>query len=143
MTTNPFSTVGLMLTLAGLVGSFFNIQLSQWLRDLIALEQKVKLNKSHGTDAQQKAIVECRIEHEKLANIQTYVLHMLVLGFVVFVLANGLLMIRGAESDPLYPNINVALWVFLVFFVSVSAGLVYGGWRTASRARHMLDNITT
>jgi hypothetical protein len=41
MNANPLATVGLMLTLAGLVGSFFNIQLSQWLRDLIALAQKV------------------------------------------------------------------------------------------------------
>jgi uncharacterized protein with PQ loop repeat len=141
MTTNPLSTVGLMLTLAGLVGSFFNIQLSQWLRDLIALEQKVELNKWHGTDTQQKAIVECRIEYKKLANIQTYVLHALVLGFVVFVLSNGLLMIRGAEGDPLFLNINVALWVFLVFFVGVSAWLVYGAWGTAKRTKAMLDNI--
>jgi|ERR1700680_2808120 len=141
MTTSPLSTIGLMLTLAGLVGSFFNIQLSQWLRDLIALEQKVELNKWHGTDTQQKAIVECRIEYEKLANVQTYVLHVLVLGFVIFVLVNGILMIRGAKNDPLYPNVNLSLWVFLVFFVGVSAWLTYGGLGTAKRTRAMLDKI--
>jgi hypothetical protein len=58
MNANPLTTVGLMLTLAGLVGSFFNIQLSQWLRDLVALAQKVKLNKAQGNENQQKAIIE-------------------------------------------------------------------------------------
>ena len=43
MNANPLTTVGLMLTLASLVGSFFNIQLSQWLRDLLALAQKGKI----------------------------------------------------------------------------------------------------
>jgi fatty acid desaturase len=141
MNTNPLSTVGLMLTLAGLVGAFFNIQLSQWLRDLIAIEQKVKLNKAHGTETQQKAIVECRIEHEKLENVQTYVINALVIGFVVFVLVNGLFMIRSAQADPLYPNINIALWVFLVLFVGVSGWLTYNGWRIAERIKKSLIDI--
>jgi len=124
MTANPLGTVGLMLTLAGLVGSFFNIQLSQWLRDLVALDQKVKLNKAEGTSDQMKAMVECRIEFEKLTNSQTYAINVLVLAFVVFVLVNGLLMIQSANADPLYPNVNIALWVFLVFFLGVSGWLI-------------------
>ena len=42
---NPLSMVGLMLTLAGLVGTFFYIQLSGWLRDVQALHAKIDLNK--------------------------------------------------------------------------------------------------
>jgi hypothetical protein len=124
-----------MLTLAGLVGSFFNIQLSQWLRDLAALAQKVKLNKAQGSESQQKAIVECKIELEKLDNTQTYVINALVLIFVVFVLVNGLAMIGSASADPLYPHIHLALWVFLAFFVGVSLWLTYDGWRIAKHLR--------
>lgn len=138
MTANALSTVGLMLTLAGLVGSFFNIQLSQWLRDLVALEQKVKLNKAEGTEVQQRAIVECRIEYEKLASAQIYAVNLLVLAFVVFVLADGLIMVRQACGDPLYPNVNLALWVFLVFFVGVAGWLVLSGWRIANRVLAVL-----
>src|SRR5262245_39775461 len=138
MSTNPLTTVGLMLTLAGLVGSFFNIQLSQWLRDLIALTQKVKLNKAQGTESQQKAIVECKIEFEKLANGQSYVINVLVLLFVVFMLANGLFMIRSADADPLYFYVNLALWVFLIFFVCVSLWQIYDGWRIANKIRDIL-----
>jgi hypothetical protein len=136
---NPLSTVGLMLTLAGLVGSFFNIQLSQWLRDLLALEQKVTLNRAQGTEPQQRAIVECRVEYTKLTNLQNYVLNILIIAFVLFVLVDGLCMIRGAQADPLYPNINLALWVFLVFFIGVSGWLTFSGWLTSIRIRNALN----
>jgi len=138
MNASPLPTVGLMLTLAGLVGSFFNIQLSQWLRDLVALEQKVTLNKAQANDDQQKAIVESGIEIRKLDNIQSYIINGLVLVFIVFVLVNGLFMIRFARTDPLYGHVNIALWVFLVFFVGVSLWLSFDGWRTASRIRSNL-----
>ena len=138
MIANPLTTVSLMLTLAGLVGSFFNIQLSQWLRDLLALEQKVKLNKAQGNETQQKAIVECRIELEKLANAPTYIVNGLVIAFVIFVLANGLLMIHGSQADPIYPNIQVALWVFLFFFISLSVWLMYCGCRVARFVKQTL-----
>lgn len=138
MTANPLSTVSLMLTLAGLVGSFFNIQLSQWLRDLLALEQKVKLNKAQGNDTQQKAIVECRIELNKLANAQTYIVNGLVIAFVIFVLANGILMINGAQADPIYPNVQVALWVFLLFFIGLSVWLMYCGCCVARSVKQTL-----
>jgi len=138
MSANPISTVGLMLTLAGLVGSFFNIQLSQWLRDLMALEQKISLNRLEGNESQQRAIVECRIELKKLASPSTNVLNVLIVAFVVFVLADGLFMICQAQDDPLYPNVEIALWVFLVFFVVVSGWLIYAGSQTAKRARNTL-----
>src|SRR5262249_10723118 len=138
MSTNPLSTVGLMLTLAGLVGSFFNIQLSQWLRDLVALEQKVKLNKAQGNENQQKAIVECKIEIEKLATNQSYVINFFVPLFDVFVLANGLFMLRPADTDPLYFHVNLALWVFLIFFICVSLWQILDGWQIATKIRETL-----
>lgn len=135
MNANPLGTVGLMLTLAGLVGSFFNIQLGQWLRDLVALQQKTTLNIAQANGAQQTAIVECRIELKKLASGETYIINGLVIGFVVFVLVDGFLMIRSASDDPIYPYVYVALWVFLLFFVGLSAWLTYGGWRIAKKVR--------
>jgi len=139
MPTNPLSTVGLMLTLAGLVGSFFNIQLTQWLRDLAALLQKTRLNRAQGTEPQQRAIVECKIEFQKLSHGQTYAVNFLVLGFVVFVLIDGLLMIGSASTDPLYTYVDVALWVFLVFFIAVSGWLILSGWCVARKIRTILN----
>jgi hypothetical protein len=120
-----------MLTLAGLVGSFFNIQLSQWLRDLFALQQKAFLNSGGSNMDRQRAIFECRIEFKKLTNIQTYLINWLVLSFVIFVLVDGILMIRSAKADPLYIYVSIALWVFLIFFAAVSGWLIYNGWSVA------------
>jgi hypothetical protein len=142
MNANPLSSVSLMLTLAGLVGSFFNIQLSQWVRDLVAVEQKVQLNKLQGNETQQRAIVECRIELRRLTNWQTYFGNLLVLGFVVFVLVDGLMMISGASADPVYPNIEVALWVFLVFFASWSIWLMNDGRHTETKIKEALSAKT-
>lgn len=141
MTTNPLSTVGLMLTLAGLVGSFFNIQLSQWLRDMQALLEKIELNEAHGTDPQKRAIVECRIEHRKLTSPETVVINVCVAIFVVFVLVNGLVMIQSAHQDPLFPHVSVALWVFLAFFVAGSGWLMWRGRAAAAEIKTKLDAI--
>jgi D-alanyl-lipoteichoic acid acyltransferase DltB (MBOAT superfamily) len=135
MNANPIMTVGLMLTLAGLVGTFFNIQLSQWLRDLIAVETKAALNKLSMTEAAQRAIVECRIELAKLNSRETYIINGAVIAFIVFVLINGLCMAAKAQTDPLYGNVNLALWVFLIFFVVMSAWLIFSGHRVAGRIK--------
>jgi hypothetical protein len=57
-----------MLALASLLGSFFYIQLSQWLRDILALSEKIDLNKQQGDSDQKKAIVECRVEMRRLSS---------------------------------------------------------------------------
>jgi uncharacterized protein (DUF983 family) len=133
MNANPLTTVGLMLTLAGLVGSFFNVQLSQWLRDVVALERKTWLNRFAANDSQLKAILECKIEYYKLTSVQIYAVNTFVVAFVVFVLVDGLLMIQAATGDPLYVHVNVALWVFLISFICLSSWLLLSGWRTARR----------
>ena len=141
MTLNPLGTVSLMLTLAGLVGSFFNIQLSQWLRDLMALERKVFLNKAHGNEAQQKAIVECRIEHRKLAASESYAIHAAVLAFVLFVLVNGLVMLQAAKDDPLFGNVQFVLLAFLLFFAAMAGWLLWRGRVTDQAIRTILAEI--
>ena len=136
---NPLTMVSLMLTLAGLLGSFFYIQLSQWLRDLMALERKSDLNRFAGSESEKRALLECRVEYRKLVSWPTAVVNLSVILFVLFVLGNALLMIRSATADPLYPNIAVALWVFLGLFVVLSFGLLWLGRRSAAATRGILD----
>ena len=139
--SNPLSLISPLLTLAGLVGSFFYIQLSQWLRDLVALRQKIELNRFAGDEAQKRAIVESRIEYRRLASWHTYVVNLSVIGFVLFVLVLGLLMIRPAAGDPMYDYLATALWVFLLLFVGLASGLFWLGHRNAAAAGRMLAAI--
>jgi hypothetical protein len=130
MTTNPLTTVGLMLTLASIVGSFFYIHLSQWHRDLMALRQNTKLNRLSGD--------ECRVEYTKLATWHTYVVNFMVIAFVVFVLLDGLAMIENAKTDPLYVYVWLAFIVFLIHFLFLSLGLTLFGYQNAQEIRNML-----
>lgn len=140
MQASPLTTVGLVLTLASLTGTFFYIHLSQWLRDILALRQKAELNKRQGDEAQKRAIVECRIEYRRLNSWHTYVINLTVIAFVLFVIVTGLLMVRLAATDPLQPYIATALWVFLVMFVSLSCGLLVLGWHNAREAKRLFGD---
>ena len=120
---NPLSMVGLMLTLASLVGSFFYIQLSGWLRDVQALQAKIALNKFGNTDDNKKAIRECRIEQAKLAAWHSLAVNTAVIWFVWFILQVGFQMIDMAKTDPLYYLVRHAFEVFLVLFLVLSIGL--------------------
>ena len=135
-------TVGLMLTLASLVGTFFYIHLSQWLRDLLALRQKAQLNRLAGDENQKRAIVECRVEYRKLATWHTYVVNLLVIAFVVFVLADALLMIQYAKTDQVYFHVKIALIVFFILFLVLSLGLIGIGFHNARQTKKLLDQVT-
>ncbi len=80
-----------------------------------------------GDEAQKRAIVECRIEYRRLATWHTYAVNLSVIGFVLFILVLGLLMIRPAAADPMYDYLATALWVFLVLFVGLASGLFWLG----------------
>jgi hypothetical protein len=128
---NPLSVVGLMLTLASLLGSFFYLQLSQWLRDILALRQKLDLNKLQGDDNQKKAVVECRVEYRRLASWHSYAVNIVVILFVLFVLGLGLRMIRLAQADPLYCYVHLGLNVFGLVFIVLATGLLAIGAQNA------------
>lgn len=124
---NPLSTVGLMLTLASLLGSFFYLHLSQWVRDVIALDRKQELNEAAGTDPEKRALVECRIELKRLWSWPGFVVNGVVIAFVIFVLVLGLNMIHHARTDPLYRDVQAGLIVFLIVFVVLSGLLLAVG----------------
>lgn len=70
---NPLMLVGLILTLASLIGSFFEIQLSQWLRVILAVSTTIEIHEHGGSIDEDKAIREAKIEHRKLGSRQLIV----------------------------------------------------------------------
>jgi hypothetical protein len=130
---DPLSSIGFLLTLAGLIGSFFYLQLSQWLRDLLALERKAELNRPGATEAQLQALVECKAEFRGLSAWHTHVVNLAVIAFVVFVLALGLGIIAEAPPGPVYRTITLAYDVFLGLFLVLGLGLLALGALTVQR----------
>ena len=138
---NPLSLVSIMLALASLLGSFFYIQLSQWLRDILALSEKIDLNKQQGDNDQRKAIVECRVEMRRLSNWHNYIVNGAVILFVLYILWLTFGMISLASADPLHRYVRSALIAFTGVFSLLSLSLfAIGAWR-ASNARSILQEL--
>lgn len=124
---NPLSMVGLLLTLAGLIGSFFYIQLSQWLRDVIALNKKIELSGLGNEDTDKKGARECHVEHKRLAGWHSFAVNLIVIWFVWFTLQMALDMVDHARFDPLFGPVQYALVVFRRVFLVLSGLLfIYG-----------------
>jgi amino acid transporter len=127
---NPLTMVGLILTLASLLGTFFYVQLSQWLRDVMALSTKIEMAELGNQEGDKKALRECRIEQTRLSSWHTYLVNFVVIGFVVFILRVGFRLIDMAPNDPVHDTIHCAFtvfeWIFLILSVLLfGVGIFY------------------
>lgn len=138
--TNPLTLVGLVLTLASVVGSFFYIQLSQWLRDLLAVAAKIELY-SHGDNPDKdKALLEARIENRKLSSWHLLVTNAVIIAFVCYLVVIGLKLIDAAQADPSYPVIRQAFVIFGLIFAGLSIVLfLFGVYRMLANAKKLGD----
>jgi polyferredoxin len=118
---SALAVVSVLLTLASLLGSFFYIHLSQWLREILALKQKFDLSDDPSSNSGKRQRYECKVELKKLNSWPNYVVNIVVITFVMFVMGLALNMIKLAAADPLYDYVNLALWIFSgTFFVLVA-----------------------
>jgi uncharacterized integral membrane protein len=140
-TTNPLSVVGLMLTLSSLLGSFFYLQLSQWVRDILAVKSKSDLNQYAGVADEKKAMRECAVEIDKLLNWPTYIVNVVVIAFVIIVTVIAFAMLNMASADPLYPLLWDAFALFLAVFVVLSLGLIIHGSLQGSQVRQTVGQL--
>lgn len=127
-------------TLASLVGSFFYIQLSQWLRDLLAVAAKIELY-SHGDNPDKdKALLEARIENRKLSSWHVLLTNAVIIAFVCYLVVIGLNLIDAAQADPSYPVIRQAFVVFGLIFAGLSIVLfLFGVYRMLANAKKLGD----
>jgi len=135
---NPLSVVGILLTLASLLGTFFYVHLSQWLRDLAALDRKYDLNQLKGTEPEKRAIVECKVELKRLDAWPNYFVNLIVFAFVVFIIIIALQLTDAARTDPSQPTVYLALWVFGIVFTILSVALFLIGWQSAANLKKRL-----
>lgn len=123
---DALSVIGFFLTLVSLLGSFFYIHLGDWLREVIALDTKWRIN-TNGDD-RYDAQLECRYEIEQIANWTTLVMSIVVTGFVVFIFY------LGSQLWLAEPDKNIA-WMyvgqagpgfFIIYIVVIASLLSYG-----------------
>jgi len=128
--TDALQVIGFFLTLVGLLGSFFYIHLSDWLRDVMALATKWRFNKD--ADDRWDAKLECRYEIEQVANWTTLITSVVVTAFVGFIFYLGVQLWLGQpDKDAAWIYVAWAGCSFLAIYVVMTVYLLVRGYRKA------------
>jgi hypothetical protein len=130
------SILGFFLTLAGLLGSFFYIHLSDWYREILSLQVKWEMNKA-GDDPDQKAARRsCRYEAEQYASWTTLATSLAVTIYIGLIGVLSLLIWQQQPVDnPLSLYIGIAGGVFLAVYLGMTAFFLIAGYTKVRRLR--------
>jgi hypothetical protein len=130
------TTIGLMLTLVGLLASFFWVSLGSWMRDLVALRSEAEYWKPITTPEARKERAMIRAKADGLGEYTTGVTTVVVLGFGTFLLVEALWLANKLEGN-LVSTLKAALWVFLVILVVLTAFLIVRGYLLVRDVRRL------
>ncbi len=137
--SNALSVIGFFLTLVGLLGSFFNIHLGDWYREVLALTVKWQVNR-FGDDPDQKAgRRECRYEAEKAAIPVILVTTGAVTCFVLSVsVLSIMLWLAEPSKDRAWAYIGIVGVCFLFLYLALTLGFLVTGY---TKARQVLRAV--
>jgi hypothetical protein len=129
MTATEFSTISILLSLASLLGSFFYIQLSNWLRELITLKAKFDFAENGQEPDDLKARYEVRYALRGLNNRLPFGMWIAITAFIAVVSVSALLSLLPAFcKDPLAARLTIAFVAFLTIYLGVSILLLVRGY---------------
>jgi hypothetical protein len=122
------ATIGFMLTLVGLIGTFFYVHLSNWLREILELKAKYQLNAVGENDVRVQGRLECKFQLRRLFNHIPALVAMVISGFILFVLGVATRLVAAVQPEPpVIPYYRTAAKGFLcVYFVLTLYLLLYG-----------------
>jgi hypothetical protein len=131
------TTVGLLLTLVGLLASFFWVSLGTWLRDLVALRSEAAYWKPIEDNSAKKERALIRAKVDGLGEFTTGLTTAVVLGFGTFLLVRALQLASNLDGD-LASSLESALWVFLVVFVVLTLFLLIRGYYLVRKIKELV-----
>lgn len=129
LNSQEIGTLGFFLSLISLLGTFFYVQLSNWLRDLIASEAVYDANAVGGTEQEKEEIRKLKYSIAGLYNkvplitstgISVFIT--LVAGIIISILWHAL------ATDHLAQNLMLALCAFLVIYYGLTIYLLMRGY---------------
>lgn len=135
------NVVGLYLTLFGFLGSLFAIHLSNWFREMLALEQKYEQNKDGDNAEEQAAVRECRYKLRELYNYVTSTVSVALTVFLLFVFWHGWRLISGADSTgPIVSDLAVVAGTFLAMYLLLTLFFLIRGYYIGYRLNKALNS---
>ena len=139
-TTEAQTAINFFLTLISIIGTFFYVQLSNWYREMLEVEEKFKLNK-HGDEREDKrARLECRFQLNRLYNHVPALVSALVTLFLIVI---GVLALSLAAQVQASPSILIYYWiaggVFYVIYLFLTLYFLIKGYRLGWQLKVDID----
>jgi hypothetical protein len=132
--SSVLSTQGLLLTLISLLGTFFYVHLSGWLKDLMKLKAKWEQNRYNQTDEERAAVLEVRYELPGLHNYVTPLVTTMITAFILLVaILSWLLWQEYSGPAAIRIVLVVAGAGFLILYMVLTLTFLLQGWRTANQ----------
>jgi hypothetical protein len=130
LTSQEIGTLGFFLSLVSLLGSFFYVQLSNWLRDLIAAEALYDANIVGNSEEEKEALRKLKYSIAGLYNRVPLLTCAAISAFIALI--SGIIMTilsHALKSDYLAQNLMLALGGFLTIYVALTGYLLRRGYR--------------
>lgn len=137
------ATIGFFLTLVGLVGTFFYVHLSNWLRELLELKAKYDLNKVGETESRKEGRLECKFQLKRLLNHIPLLIATVLSLFIVALWCTARGLIAAATPQPLViPYYAKAAKYFLVIYFGLTTYLLLHGYILAFLLRQNMKKTS-
>ena len=123
------AAIGFLLTLVGLLGGFFAIHLSNWLRDILEVRAKFDANEVGDSQERRTARAECSFTLRRLINHVTLLVTIVLAGFIGYVLtlARDLLRASGV-TGPVTDAYGRGLVAFTIVYGTLTAYFLIAGY---------------
>lgn len=129
LNSQEIGTLGFFLSLISLLGTFFYVQLSNWLRDLIASEAIYDANAVGGTSEEKEQIRKLKYSIAGLYNLVPLITSVAITAFIALVAGIIISILRHAlATDYLAQNLMLALCGFLVIYCGLTIYLLLRGY---------------
>ena len=129
LSSESIAAIGTFLTLTSLLGTFFYVQLSTWLRDLLTLRSKFELNDGGNTPEEQKALREVRYTLKGLYNTLPFLVTLAISTFIGFAAWHAFVILGPSRKfDPLADHLAQAFTVFLAIYAILIVFLLIRGY---------------
>jgi hypothetical protein len=126
--SDTYTVVGLLLSLAGLLATFFSVQLSQWLMNLLATNSKWEAYKNGRDDEAKAARRECFAELRASHNFVPLATTIIIGLFVFFIIRGSFSALGTISNSALKEILQNALLAFVWCYGFLAGALITAGY---------------
>jgi len=131
------AAIGFLLTLVGLLGSFFAIHLSNWFRELLELKAKYEQHRASEAPKSIDAVTEVRYQLRRLSNHVPLLVAIVISAFIALVASIAFPLADG-HPGTILDVYRRALCAFLLFYGILTVYFLIAGYWVALSLRRAL-----